>query len=365
MAYLSLVHNARGLWFYEFPAPKMSSKTCIGDVEPGLWADMQMLLKEIRAITPALLGPEVVPPFEVASEGESFKLPELRVAVAADRSVAYLIAVHPWSAPAEVDVAFEAGPLADARLIPAFEPRGVALQRKGRGRFRFAFSPTASGVFRLESAHLDRLAVLPKERTLAKLHERITHRPDRPRAEVPFVGEPDNTWDKALDLLDTWASANRPDSARVLASKDGLHLRVVTRFPKGTRSKHLKRDGAVWADPCIEVFIGNQKSGRYVQLAVNTANVQFDQAVDPSKPDQTDLSADWEWASRVDAGAELADYTVTIPWNSLKQMADLVPGDKAIFNLASTKSRWDWAGLTGGGFHIPSRFGVLALPRVE
>jgi hypothetical protein len=41
------------------------------------------------------------------------------------------------------------------------------------------------------------------------------------------------------------------------------------------------------------------------------------------------------------------------------------PGGKIIFNLASGKGQTDWAGLTGGGYHVPSRFGQMNLPELK
>ena len=366
-AWLALVHNARGLWFYEFPAPTMSSKTCIGDIQPELWTDMQELFREIQSIAPGLTGPEVRPPFTAEVAQAKARPAELRLAVNAARTQGWLLAVNPWDLATEMVLDFAAGPLADIALTPAAGTRHLQLAGAGKGKFRLVCGPLASGVFAVKSTGLKRLVAPTPKQILARLQQRLEGVADRPQARAPLVEtEPRSAdspeWRQAVDLLDTWRTATRPESARLLATRRGLHVHVVTRFPRGARSRHLERDRAVWSDPSIELFLGETTAQRYAQLVVNTANVQFDLAADLAAEESRDLSVDFAWESRVAAGEERADYFVIIPWREVRRMTQAGPGDTILFNLASTASRWDWAGLTGAGFHQPGRFGRLELP---
>ena len=119
MTYISLVHDAKGLWFYEWPAPTMSSETSIADIQPELWADMRNMFREVTHITPALFGPPVELPAAVSSDAPKGREPEFKMAVSADRKTAYLVAVHPWDSPCKAIVDFGKGPIADAAISSA------------------------------------------------------------------------------------------------------------------------------------------------------------------------------------------------------------------------------------------------------
>ncbi len=367
MAMLALVHQARGLWFYEFPAPKMSSPTYLGDIQPELWADLMLLLEEVQALIPVLTGPETILPFTVTSV--SGKPVELRLAISADRQQAVLLAAHPWPEGSAVQLDFSNGPLAEATFTPRFAAAGTDLRQTAPGQARLTLPAHGSATFDVDGAALDQIVFLTGDAAIAALTEKLSTSTDRPIAKVPAMAgsqPPDEaTWQQALDLLDTWRSTNRPDAAQAIARDNGLHLRIITRFPKDKKATHLTRDSAVWADPCIELFLGNPATRRYAQLVVNIANVQLDQAVIPEAAAGQDLTVDYSWSSQVTAGSELADYRLVIPWEELRRMTGTEPGAPILFNLASGTSRWDWAGLTGGGYHLPWKFGLLHLPQVN
>ena len=365
MVLLALVHQARGLWFYEFPAPTMGSPTCIADIQPELWVDLKQFLRQLQELIPALTGPETELPCRVVTTG---KMPvEVRLALSADRAQAVLLVVNPWPEAKRAELDFNGGPLPDAALAPRFTTPDVACRPLPEARHELTLPAYGSGVLDLASTQLRELRTLTRDQALTAIRQRLSNRADRPTAGVPLVrgtvqGLAETAWAQGCDLLDTWQSSNRPDAARILATEAGLHLQVITRFPKGARSTHLKRDSEVWADPSVELFVGNPATSRYVQLVVNTANTQLDTAADPSRPDPMDLARDFTWESRVTTGEELAEYHLRIPWASLREMTGLGPGDAILFNLASGSSRWDWSGLTGGGYHQPWRFGQLRLP---
>ncbi|MFZ4717526.1 MAG: hypothetical protein ACOYMT_08265, partial [Chthoniobacterales bacterium] len=78
MVWIPVIHGCRGIWFYEFPAPKMESKTSIKDVNPAAWDRIVKLLGALHEIEPALTGPETKFPASVKITSEPNRPPEWR-----------------------------------------------------------------------------------------------------------------------------------------------------------------------------------------------------------------------------------------------------------------------------------------------
>jgi len=363
MSYLAIIHNARGIWYYEWAYPLGSDKTLLSE-QPEIWKDMKNMISEISTISPAILGPEVKPPFTVTSEAK--KAPEFRLAVSEDRKTAYLIGVNTNAESASATVNFDI--LTNVILKPEF--KNIDFKDNGKNSFTVNFNGFDSVIFSVKATGLDKLVKLSTKQVLDILTNRVDNPKDKSYAVVSYSdkapemtsGETDKTWDKATDLLDSgWKSPNRPSTAKVVSSKDGLYIKVVTRFPKDVKSNALKRDGDVWGDPSVEIFFGNPiNKKKYIHIAVNTANVIFDQMVDTNEEEMNNLAFDTNIKTSVSAGSEIAEYHIFIPWSDIAKIG-VKPGEKLMFNLASDASKWDWVGLTGAGYHNSDRYGVLEL----
>ena len=120
--------------------------------------------------------------------------------------------------------------------------------------------------------------------------------------------------------------------------------------PKGVERP---RDGAVWEDDCVEVFLQPPGSDTYYHLAVNAAGSCFEARCPGSDASwNPDMQAK---AGRIDGGwvVEMA-----IPWAAVQGK----PGGVWRINLGredtQTKQATCWSP-TFGGFHVPARFGEM------
>ena len=138
MTFVGLVHNVKGLLFYEFPAPKMNSKTCIQDIKPELWQRLDHLLKVLKRISPALLGAEYQAPFKQSKQ--RFRS-EFRVIVSSKMDMAYLLAVNPWNIDNQVELDFSKGPLSDVKLTQDTDSCSGMERRSTTSRIKLNLNP--------------------------------------------------------------------------------------------------------------------------------------------------------------------------------------------------------------------------------
>ena len=354
MVWVPVIHGCRGIWFYEFPAPKMDSKTYIKDVNPAAWDRIVKLLDVLHEMEPALTGPETEFPASVKTTSESTRPPQWRLAINREKNEAFLIVANPWETPSGMTIEWK---LQDVSLEPLCTDGAKA------NRNQIDLLPMGTGVYRVKASNLASVKTLSQEEALAAVNLRKRGGSSRPNTVVPSSEKAD--WSKAADLLDTWKSSIRLDEARVLSTPEGLRIRVVQRFKKDAKSKATERDGKVWADPSIELFVGAPDSRKYAQLVLNTLNTQADNLVDLDAKDRINSKVDYSWNSHVKQALELAEYEILIPWDSLQEMTGVKGPGKILFNLASSHSTADWAGLSGGGYHNLDRFGILTVERKQ
>lgn len=358
MTLMGLVHGAKGLLFYEFPAPKMDSKTSIQDINPQLWARLKKLLEVVDQVIPGLLGPELISPWQLTGIKEK-QQPEFRLLVNEQRSEAWLLAVNPWdnATGCTLEINEEVLPLLSLQELANHE---VSLKRHGNC-LEWTFSPFATAIFRLESKTLQHLTAISQEQLLTQLGKKFSGQQQQQSATVTIQAGETLDWQAATDLLDSWKSINRPDRVRIAANSQGVHFQSTLRFPVGHRSTFQNRDDEVWRDPGIELFIGVPGQNKYVHLMVNTLNVQADWKFDHSLPKPVDKGVNFNWQSSVDSSGELVAFDVFISWAELQKMLQQSEIRVFAFNLSSTSLLLDWAGLSGSGFHAPASFGVINL----
>ncbi len=358
MACIALARNARGLWFYEFPAPFMHSKTSVADLYPEQWEAFVKLMETLSSFNSELTGAEVDSE-SLEVQGDFPKDLHWRLAVAADRSTGVFIVANSADKSQTLTVDLRKSQLSDA-IWSFYNGRGFSgLETAEPGVVKIKLEPMGSAFLKVQSSQFAGLPVLQPLQAVAQISNQLEAQSDRPKATLVLS---DGGHAFACDLLDSWRSANRPESATIVASGKGLTLKVSTRFPKGVESRVAERDGEVWTDPSIELFLAKAENQiRYIQFVVNTANVVADLMVDRSKDPSKDLTFDSGFTSEASAGLESADYTIFMPWQTLKDHLGVGPGDVLRMNVASASSGWDWAGLSGVGYHQPESFGDVVL----
>jgi hypothetical protein len=164
-------------------------------------------------------------------------------------------------------------------------------------------------------------------------------------------------WEKGFDLMKTWKSSLRPDSAKVQVNDAGICIDFSVRYQMGKKSVETKRDGAVWKDVAMEVFIGIPGSENFAQLVVNTLNTQMDVKTVflPDGKKVNDIKSFFDWKSEVSYNSEIANFRVIIPWATAEKLIGIKKGDAFTLNICSQGR--DWCGLTGGGYQVPLKFG--------
>jgi hypothetical protein len=324
----------------------------IKDVNPAAWDRIVKLLDVMHQMEPALTGPETEFPASVKTTSEPNRPPQWRLVINREKNQAFLIVANPWETPSGMTIDWK---LQDVALEPLCTDGA-----KANGN-QVDLLPMGTGVYRVKASNLASVKTLSREEALAAVNLRKIADSSRPNTVAPFSKKAD--WSKAADLLDTWKSSIRLDEARVLSTPEGLRIHVVQRFKKDAKSKTTERDGEVYKDPSIELFLGAPGSRKYAQLVVNNINTQADSLVDLDAKDRINSKVDYSWNSQVKQALELAEYGILIPWDSLQEMTGVKGPGKILFNLASSHSSADWAGLSGGGYQNPDRFGTLTLER--
>ena len=356
MPMVALVHSARGLLWYEFPTGKNS---LLSDTHPELWKRLCDLVETLDSIQDTLVGPEIVQPFAVKN-GNDKRPFQFRLIVNAARTHAFLLCVNPWDSPGSATLDFTKGVLSDAKVKLRHTYGPLHLTVSGT-KLVFESGPFGSGVFELNSKHLIQLRKLSHEEILADLEKKVQMPSGNNSIEL--------TKNKKVDLLDSWRSMNRPESASVFTDEQGLLIECILRFPAGMKSHCIQRDEYIWNDITLELFFGRPGKLTYTQLGVNTLNTHTDITYDPKAEGkrQADASRDFRWSSEiVFLENERAHFRVKIPWESLYEMTGAKPGEAISFNLASScggMAQLDWCGVSGSGFHNPLRFGFIVFKK--
>jgi len=222
----------------------------------------------------------------------------------------------------------------------------------------------------IRSTHITRallhiaLASCATEATFADSVARISA---SPRAgDVKVDGKLDETaWGCAitgsgLARLDTRDAAPRETTFRVLHDPDALYIGIECQTAVGgkrlmVKPKTVERDGPVFQDESVEVYLQPAATGPYYHFAVNSLATQYDgQGLDGS----------WnsEWTARTSESELGWQLEARIPYKSLGAPSPK-PGDTWHFNVCRNDRTYQqyltWAELSRG-FHEPENFGELA-----
>lgn len=171
----------------------------------------------------------------------------------------------------------------------------------------------------------------------------------------------DAIWKKAavctgFVLLDGKSRPPNPTEARIFYDKKGLCIGFTCHQPNLPVVRVTERDGTVYGDDSVEVFLDVGCTGRgYYHVMVNAANVVRDELVqDPA----------WNCGLQSDTVRATDHWSceIYIPFASigLTQPAQTPLGVNLCRNDAAPNVSSSWAGLEGG-FHQPDAFGLALL----
>lgn len=196
----------------------------------------------------------------------------------------------------------------------------------------------------------------------------------QPMVSAPLVSGPlridgiptDPAWSSAQELAPFCLLGNKgvaPLQPRVMVCRDGQKLYVGGWVPKPEgllpKATVFDRDGNVWQDDAVEVFVApSGPTGPYYQFIVNAAGVVWDSAGKDGSWD-----ARWDARARSAAPGNFWTFELAIPFSALGRVPR--PGEEWGFNVA-----WDcqkpgpfhatWAPVQTT-FHEPEHFGVLVM----
>jgi len=182
------------------------------------------------------------------------------------------------------------------------------------------------------------------------------------RAPVIDADLKDDVWRTAQALTPFWPIGGRRPAgqktvARVAWDAGALYAAFVCaeERPEAIVSITTQRDGEVFRDTAVELFVQPAEAEHYYHFALNTLGTKFDEIA------KVDLGWDpsWEGAAKVVEGGYRVE--MRIPFASL-DAAPPQAGDTWRLNLCRTGTSdgelSSWSPLEGG-FHRPDRFGLL------
>ncbi|MBU1856558.1 MAG: hypothetical protein KKC28_06205, partial [Verrucomicrobia bacterium] len=120
------------------------------------------------------------------------------------------------------------------------------------------------------------------------------------------------------------------------------------------KATEKNRDGNVFVDDCVEIFLSPDPSKGYYHFAVNAAGTLYD-----SRGGDASWNTDWRAAAKIGNGAWTVE--IAIPFKALSA-TPLVEGARWHFNVCrEEKPESENSSLCGvqGEFHVPEKFGGL------
>lgn len=148
-----------------------------------------------------------------------------------------------------------------------------------------------------------------------------------------------------------------------MAAYDAENLYIAFRCGEsdssGIRVERTRRDGRVWLDDCVEVFLDPlHDHGTYFHLITNSIATRFDE-IGPRYPRPTSWDGDWRVATHVSSTGWAVE--IAIPFHSLGLTMPR-PGTLWGFNINRQEyrllERSSWSP-TQHSFHEPRNFGHL------
>lgn len=153
--------------------------------------------------------------------------------------------------------------------------------------------------------------------------------------------------------------AQEQTKAHLLFDNDNLYIGVelLESQIKWLKAVHKERDGDIFKDDCLEVFINtNPDKKDYCQLVVNSSGTQSDMNSEKG------MAWDGDWSVKTSVGEKSWIVEMAIPFTTLG--VNPQNGDLWMFNLCREHYAGNrielsaWSNI-GKNFHTPERFGYL------
>ena len=122
------------------------------------------------------------------------------------------------------------------------------------------------------------------------------------------------------------------------------------------KSQDRQRDGDVWEDDAVEVFLRPPGSEAYHHFALDSAGVQYEARCAGG----IDQGWNGEWQAKTGRTAEGWIAEIAIPWSTLGARAEGLWRANFGREEADTAVASSWSPTFGAGFHEPGRFGEVA-----
>jgi hypothetical protein len=185
-----------------------------------------------------------------------------------------------------------------------------------------------------------------------------------PRAAKPGV------FDNAAPLPPLKAgkagSTTFPTDVSLNWDNDALYIKAVCHDPAMGKliANYKDHDSSVWADDCVELFIGvpNDTRGIYRHFAVNPLGTHFDSV---ALGGATYNVKDWnpEWKANVETGTDRWTATIKIPFKALDFDAPPKAGDTIQFSFkrsnGGSRSDYSSSGFPDASYHDQNAFGMI------
>ena len=168
-----------------------------------------------------------------------------------------------------------------------------------------------------------------------------------PPAKASLVG--------SMISANSFAPVGTP-KAEIVWNEEALQVRFTMMKPNNREllSKITQRDGPVWTDDEVEVFIQPPGDRYYYQFGANLIGTQYDAK-------NTDGSWNGEWKSEAKMEGNTLVYLISIPWKTLQMVP--TPGKEFKGNITATfgpeQLTKTWANMMIP--HDPEKFNKLML----
>jgi hypothetical protein len=158
--------------------------------------------------------------------------------------------------------------------------------------------------------------------------------------------------------------ASQHTECMVTYDAENLYIAFVCyeTVPGGIRKRQSVRDGVVWSDDCVEVFLApSPRSGFYFHLITNARGTRFDERVGPLSRPPNPASWDGEWTVGTASFGSGWTVEIAVTFRSLG-VSPPPPGTSWGFNASRQEWRLgeqsSWSE-TFRWFHEPQNFGRL------
>jgi hypothetical protein len=160
-------------------------------------------------------------------------------------------------------------------------------------------------------------------------------------------------------------SANLKTVVLACADRDALYFGFDCDEPQADQiiAKATERDGPVWSDDSVEIFLDTRMDGQtYYQIILNAKGVFFDQDTGaPGLPDEA-WNGPIQVAAKIGKDRWTAEVKIELAGLRLAESAGRMwRANFCRTSLRSTRNLWSWVDVKGG-FHEPKKFGQFVLP---